>query len=221
MPVQRRSHARVRWSLALACLLCVAAAAPRPASADLFDDLYQRGQRQNGELRTFTASFTESTTSTLLTRPLVARGTVAVERPARIALRYTDPEERAVIIDGDRMTLWWPGRKLVQTRDIGAAQRRVRRYFVDSSPAELRSHFEIAAAEARDRPGFAITLVPKRSQIREGLASLDLWVDPGTLLLSGMRMTFPNGDTKTMTFADVKPNAAIDPAAFVVAAGAR
>jgi len=29
-----------------------------------------------------------------------------------------------------------------------------------------------------------------------------------------MRMTFPNGDTKLMTFTDVKPNAPIDPALF-------
>jgi len=27
-------------------------------------------------------------------------------------------------------------------------------------------------------------------------------------------MTFPNGDTKLLTFADVKPNAPIDPALF-------
>ena len=27
-------------------------------------------------------------------------------------------------------------------------------------------------------------------------------------------MTFPNGDTKLMTFTDVKPNAPLDPSAF-------
>jgi outer membrane lipoprotein-sorting protein len=221
MPVQRRPHARVSWPFALACLLCLAAAARPAGRADLFDELYARGQQRNGALRTFTASFTERTTSSLLTRPLSARGTVAVERPSRIALRYTDPEVRAVIIDGDRMTLWWPGRSVRQTKDIGAAQTRVRKYFVESSPRGLRSHFDIRAAEAADRPGYLVTLAPKRAQIREGLTLLDLWIDPATLLLSGMRMTFPNGDTKVMTFTDVEPNAALDPAAFDIPPGSK
>ena len=216
MPVQRRSHARVPWSLALACLLCLGAAAPRLAPPDLFDDLYQRGRERNGELRTFTASFTETTTSALLTRPLAARGTVAVERPSRIALRYTEPDVRAVIIDGDRMTLWWPGRGVLQTKDIGAAQKRVQKYFVESSPRELRSHFDIRAARATGRDGYLITLVPKRRQVLQGLKLLELWIDPATLLLSGMRMTFPGGETKVMSFTDVRPNAAIDPGVFRV-----
>jgi outer membrane lipoprotein-sorting protein len=176
---------------------------------DLFDEIYRRGQAQNGDLRTFTAAFTETTTSSLLTRPLIARGTVAVERPGRVALRYVAPDDRVVIIDGDRMTLSWPSRGVQQTRDIGASQRRVRKYFVDSSPDELRGHFEVAAREAVDRPGYLVTLIPKRKQIKEGLSRLELWIDPDTLLLSAMRMSFPNRDTKLMTYTDVKPNASV------------
>ena len=59
-------------------------------------------------------------------------------------------------------------------------------------------------------------MVPKRKQIQEGLSRLELWVDRTTQLLVAMRMTFPNGDTKLMTFADVKPNAPIDPSVFSV-----
>src|SRR5688572_29959913 len=70
-------------------LLGLAAAAAMPGLAagqapDLFDELYARGQKQNGNLRTFTAAFTETTSSSLLTRPLVASGTVAAERPGRV-----------------------------------------------------------------------------------------------------------------------------------------
>jgi len=186
----------------------------RGAAPDLFDDLYRRGQKQNGTLRTFTASFTETTTSTLLTRPLTARGTVAVERPSRVALRYIEPDERVVIIDGDRMTIAWPSRAVQQTKDIGAAQKRVQRYFVDSSPGELRSHFEITARELPDRAGYLVTMVPTRKQIKEGLTRLEIFVDPATLLMSEMAMSFPNGDSKRMVFSDVRPNTPVDPALF-------
>jgi outer membrane lipoprotein-sorting protein len=90
----------------------------------------------------------------------------------------------------------------------------VQKYFVDSSPAELRSHFEIAALEEPDRAGYVVTLAPKRKQIKEGLSHLELRLDPGSLLMTSMKMTFPNGDTKVMTFTDVKPNAVIDVAVF-------
>jgi outer membrane lipoprotein-sorting protein len=185
------------------------------AGADLFDELYKQGQAKNGAMKTLTASFVETTTSTLLNRPLVARGTMAVERPSRIALRYTDPDQRVVLIDANTMTMSWPARNLLQSQEIGAAQKRIQKYFVDSSPTELRSNFTIDAREADDRAGaYLITMVPKRRQIQEGLARLELWVDRTTQLMTAMKMTFPNGDTKLMTFSDVKPNAPVDQALF-------
>jgi outer membrane lipoprotein-sorting protein len=209
----------VRGGLASTLLLCAAIAfvisQAASARADLFDELFKQGQAKNGAMKTLTASFVETTTSTLLTRPLVASGTLAVERPSRIALRYTQPDERIVLIDGDTMTMSWPSRNVRQSKDIGAAQKRIQKYFVDTSPDELRSHFTIGAREADDRPGtWLVTMVPKRKQILEGLARLDLWVDRTTQLMVAMKMTFPNGDTKLMTFTDVKPNAPIDAAVF-------
>ena len=57
------------------------------------------------------------------------------------------------------------------------------------------------------RPGTdEVRLRPRRRQIRETLSTLDLWVDPKTALLVAMRMTFANGDTKTMTFEDLTVN---------------
>ena len=123
---------------------------------------------------------------------MIARGTVIVERPARVALRYTDPDARVVLIDGDRMTMSWPSANIRSVKDIGASQRRIQKYFVDSSPDELRSHFEVSAREADDRPGtYLITMVPKRKQILEGMTRLELWLDRTSLLLAAMRMTFP------------------------------
>ncbi|MGH9310546.1 MAG: LolA family protein [Vicinamibacterales bacterium] len=210
MRVQRSGHLA---ALVIAAILPLAV--EEAAGADLFDALYARGQKQNAQLHTFTASFTETTSSSLLTRPLVARGKVAVERPSRIALTYTDPDQRLVIIDGDRMTVSWPSRRVLQTKDIGASQRRVQKYFVNGTPDDLRGHFAVSARQTADGP-YVITMVPTRKQIKEGLSRLELTIDPATLLLSGMTMTFPNGDTKQMTFTDVTPNAPIDQSMFKV-----
>jgi outer membrane lipoprotein-sorting protein len=147
----------------------------------------------------------------------VSRGTLTVQRPSRVILRYSDPEPRVVLIDGDRMTTTWPSRQLHQHTDIARAQKRVQRYFVQGSAEELRREFDIELPSTSERPGTQeVRLRPKRKQIRETLRMLDLWIDPTTSLLSAMRMTFANGDTKTMTLARVVTNPALGPDAFSV-----
>jgi hypothetical protein len=59
-------------------------------------------------------------------------------------------------------------------------------------------------------------MLPKRKQIREALAALDLWVNRSSMLLDTLQMTFANGDTKTMAFENVVPNAPIEPGMFAL-----
>jgi outer membrane lipoprotein-sorting protein len=214
VPLRRRAiHA-------LSALAAVVLMAPRVASAppDAFDELYAKGKQVNDAMKTLTARFTETTTSTLLTRPLVARGRVAVERPSRVVLRYTEPDARTVLIDGGKMTVVWPSRNVRQVTDIGTTQGRIQKYFVNGTAADLRHEFQIEDhPSGGDRPNaYYLSMVPKRKQIHETLARLDLWVDRTSLLLDVMKMTFVNGDTKTMAFEDVLRNAPLEPNAFVL-----
>ena len=208
---------RLRAVLPICAIASTAIVAAAPA--DLFDEIYAKGRPFESSLRTLTARFTETTTSTLLTRPLVARGTLAVVRPDRVVLQYDDPDRRTVLIEGDVMRRVWPAQSVDQKTNIGAAQRRIQQYFVSKTPAELRGHFDIGADAAADAPGtWLVTLSPKRKQIREGLSRLELWLDQTTVMLAKMRMTFPNGDTKQMVFEDVRVNPDIDPSMFQIKA---
>lgn len=226
--MRHQRSGRARAARALAGALALAAgggvitarsASPAPAreapGRDLFDDIYQQGRAFEASLKTVVCRFTETTTSSLLARPVVSRGLLAVERPSRIAMRYDDPEPRSIVIDHDRMTFAWPARHVRQQTDIGAAQRRVEKYFVDKSPDELRRNFTITARDAEDRRGaWRVTMVPTRKQILQGIARLDLWIDRTTRILAAMQLDFPNGDTKLLEFEDVRVNAPVDPAMF-------
>jgi outer membrane lipoprotein-sorting protein len=192
--------------------------AQTPPPDQSFESIYKRSLELNATLKTLTARFTETTTSAMLTRPLIATGTVAVERPSRIVLHYREPELRDVLIEGDRLTLSWPARQIHEVTNIATINRRIQRYFVDSSSAQLRDTFTITIRTADDRPHIiGLTMVPKRKQIREGLAGLDLWIDDRSLMLAAMKMTFPNGDTKLMALEDVITNGPIEPSEFTIA----
>jgi outer membrane lipoprotein-sorting protein len=210
---------RLRWAVTSAFMVLAAAALlgarQKPGDDDSFDALYRRGSEINAAFKTLTARFTETTTSSILTRPLVASGVVAVERPSRVVLHYHQPEMRDVLIDGDRLTVSWPARHIRDVTNIAAANRRIQKYFLDSRPAQLRESFDIVSEKADDRPRtYRLTMLPRRKQIREGLSRLELWLDQTSLLLAAMRMTFPNGDTKLMVLEDVVLNAPIDPGVF-------
>lgn len=220
----RRARALVAL-VAIAAALELSAGAAAPPARDLFDTIYERGQPVASTLRTLTARFTETSESSLLARPLIARGTLALrrtaagdsERPATVILRYTEPETRTLLIDRDLLLLDWPGRTLRQQQNIGAAQKRVERYFLDKGPDQLRSHFTISAAVATGREGtWLVQMVPKRKQISQGVARIDLWIAQSDVLLRAMRMTFPGGDTKLMEFEEVVLNPTLDERAFAV-----
>jgi outer membrane lipoprotein-sorting protein len=213
----RRSAIHALAIVAATCILLVRTAAVAPKD-DAFDEMYARGQKANAAMKTLTARFIETTTSSLLTKPLVARGRLTVERPSRVILRYTEPDARVTLIDGNTMTMVWPSRSIRQTTDITTTQGRIQKYFVNGTASDLRGQFEIEEhGLAGDRPtAYHVSMVPKRKQIRAVLARLDLWVDRTSLLLDTMRMTFANGDAKTMVFEDVVSNAAIEPGTFNV-----
>jgi len=210
---------RVPAAVFACCVVLAAGAAAQkktaPRAPDVFDELYTRGKKANDAMKTLTARFTETTTSSLLTKPMIARGRVAVERPSRVVLRYTEPDVRIVLIDGNKMTMSWPSRNVKQVTDIGTAQGRVQKYFINGTVDDIRGQFDIDDHGTGDKAGtFYVTMVPKRKQIKENLAKLDLWIDQTSLLLDTMKMTFTNGDTKTMAFEDVVPNAPIEPGTF-------
>jgi outer membrane lipoprotein-sorting protein len=200
----------------------VACALPQDGGAaqkksDLFDELYAKGRGINDSMRTLTARFTEATTSALLTKPLVSHGDLAFERPDHVILRYAAPDSRTVLIDGSTMTIVWPSQHTRQTLDIGTAQGRIRKYFVNGTVDDLRREFDITAhAAAAGRGDYEVEMLPKRKQIRESLVSLGLRIDRGSLLLAGLTMTFANGDTKTMTFDGVALNAPLASNTFTI-----
>ena len=116
--------------------------------------------------------------------------------------------------DNNKMTMTWPS---CQVMDVGAAMKQVQKYFVDGSAADLRRQFEIDDRQTGEKPGvYHVLMVPRQKRIREALDKLELWVDQKSSLMQSMRMTFANGDTKTMTFENVTPNAPLPPGIFTL-----
>jgi len=199
----------------VAVVLALVAGSAQPP--DVFDDLYARAQQRNGAVRTVHAEFVETTTSTLLRDPIVARGTLVAEMPARLRLDYAGGDRRVVVVDEHRLAVNGQDPSMRLVRDITTTQKRVQKYFVDKSPAELRKHFTVRASADPGTPGtYEVLMVPTRAQIKEGLSELRIWIDGKTLFLRQIRMVFPGGDSKTFVLDHVRLDQPVAPGTFDV-----
>jgi len=201
-------------------LVFVGALAPAPQPADPLDALFARGKAMQATLHSISASFTETTVSSLLRDPLVARGTVVAAVPLRMLMTYTTPEVRYVLMDQTRIVTVVPSRRERDELNIADMQRRIQRYFVEASPKELRQSFDISLAPDPALPGADLMdMRPRRKQIKEGLARLRLWIDRTSLVMSKLRMDYADGDSRTIELSDIKINPPVDDRTFAIPSG--
>ena len=160
-------------------------------------------------------SVTETTTSSLLEKPLVSHGTIVAAPPSRVLMTYTDPERRIIAIDSKSLVVAWPDRGERERIDISQTQKRIDQYFTQANVKDLRSMFEIRAEpDATIAGSDRIDMRPTRKQIKGGLERLELWIDRESLLLVQMQMTFPGGDRKTIRLDEVTVNVPVTDETF-------
>jgi outer membrane lipoprotein-sorting protein len=205
---------RLLTTIALASVALGSAGADRDG---LFTQIYNRSVVKQQSMQSIRARFTETTTSSLLTAPIVSHGTVVGAPPARVLMTYVDPEPKTVVIDGDTLTIAWPERHERQQIRIGEVQKRIDQYFTHASIKDLQSMFEIVAMpDQTRRTADRIEMRPKRKQIKQGLERLDLWIDRESSLLVQMRMFFAGGDEKTIALDNITTNVPVTDAMFRV-----
>ena len=132
----------------IACVLLFCAAStsvPASQSSDPLDDLFRRARPVQAALKTLTASFTETSVSTLLREPVVATGTLVAAMPLRVVMEDKLPTPKTVALDQRWMVIAWANRTDFEKINIAEAQRRVQKYFVDVSPKQLRDSFTVTA----------------------------------------------------------------------------
>lgn len=199
-------------------LLSMAGPQARAPKGDLFTEIFQRGLVQQKSMTSIRGSFTETTTSSLLVKPIVGKGTIVAAPPARVRMTYTEPEPKTIVMDGKTLTVIWPKRNEREQIDIRGTQKRIDQYFTNASIDDLKKSFDIRAEpDGAMRRTDRVDMIPTRKQIKQGLEKLELWIDRESALLVQMRMTFPGGDTKTIALEDLAVNAPVSADTFQVA----
>ena len=167
--------------------------------------------------QTVRARFVETTTSSLLAKPRVQRGTLIGEKPERMVIRYTSPERKTILMDGNRLMVFEPGRPEPERIDITDIMKKVNHYFTRATPNQLRRAFTIRVFPDTEMLAlYQMDLLPRRKQIKQGLERLQIWVTRDSYMLAQMKMTFAGGDSEVFKLEDVELNVPIPPHTFDV-----
>jgi outer membrane lipoprotein-sorting protein len=204
---------RTAGTLTAIAMLGLAGAAPHQNS-DPLDDLFARGRAAQAATKSISASFTETSVSSLLRDPLVSTGTLVATLPIRVVMSYSSPTVKTVALDDTRLVIArGPGQPREEI-NIADTQRRVQKYFAEASPKQLRELFTITLSSDLKADAHRLEMVPRRKQMAEGIDRLRIWIDRTRLVMTRMVLDYPGGDSKTLELHDIRTNVAIDETVF-------
>ena len=146
----------VHWSLVIS-----SAAELSPTDTAV---LLQKLKEHRAKFPSLTADFTEEKTTHLLTKPLVAQGTIAFQTPNKFRRELKGNTPSITVTDGAKLWIYYPSFKTAELYTLGQRQ-----FFDDSIAALIAGlHFERIADYYRYRAfregeGYRLALTPKSS----------------------------------------------------------
>ena len=156
----------------------------------------------------------------LLRNPVILRGRLAVQQPARLAWEVSEPMRYKVVLDGSRVTQWDEERDKVETMSLGGNP--VFKVVVGQLQAWFSGRFDVLTkdftAEAQaGASGPTIVFIPKEGGFAgKTIRRVVLTFREDRRYIKDMLIEEVSGDRTLMTFTDTVLNTVIDPAIWEV-----
>jgi outer membrane lipoprotein carrier protein len=168
--------------------------------------------RAQASIRTLAARFSERKDLALLVEPILSKGEFFYASPNRARWQYTEPDDRIFLISDNTLQQYFPGRKVLEKRDLSAANTtRVFRLFgMGQTSTELSKMYEITLGETEaGSQAYLLILKPRRHMVEKRLSQVKLWVGEKDFLPRAMQWEEADGDTTLLSFENVNINSTI------------
>lgn len=180
------------------------------------DALVERVRREQADLETMRARFTQHKESELLLEPHDSRGLFLYKAPDRVRWEYQTPEPRVMAIRGEEMLTYYPEERRAESVSIGRITEQVFKYLGAAGSLETLMKYFSVAAEFPERTGdpYHLTLLPRYESVRKRLQSMELWIDGKGFLPTRVRYVEKEGDVTEYRFDDLEVNVAVPDSQF-------
>ena len=161
------------------------------------------GARYEG-VRTLCADFRQHLEVPLLGDEARGEGRVCQSRPNLFAMRFTDPDGDAVVVDGEAVWVYLPssspGQVLKMSPDRAAGGHDFHREFLIGTEERYEISYE-GMSEVGGRPAHHVLLAPREEA---GYDVAELWIDVERLVLRRLRVEETGGSIRTVTLDNVE-----------------
>jgi len=204
----------VRAAHAALALLAVAAL-PAPLRGQSADSIVLRAAAAYRQLHSLRADF-EQVVENEMVGTFTSRGTLAQAGASRLAMRFSEPEGEAIVIDGTYLWLYAPSTAPGQVLRTPIAQAsgygvNLLGWLLNDATARYRTQFV-----RTDQVGGASVDVVQLTPRAAGLpfTSATVWLDRSDALPRRLQVVDPTGNRRTLTLTNLRPNAAIPAGTF-------
>jgi outer membrane lipoprotein-sorting protein len=186
-----------------------AATAPILATGESLNQVLTRFDQVQGQIRTLSAEFIQTTRSPLLKDPIVAKGHFYLTKPDSVLWEYSAPESMRFVVAGGAYTGYFPERRRAEKRDIKRWSEQLFRFFgVGQGSKELGRFYEIALGDAGEdeKDAYLLVLSPKKHRVRKRFDEVRLWIDATTLLPVRIDYVGKDGNEREIRLRNMRLN---------------
>ena len=187
----------------------VATAEKNSASGGTLSQVLSRFDQVQGQVRTLSAEFIQTTRSPLLKDPIVAKGQFYLTKPDSVLWEYSAPESMRFVVAEGAYTGYFPERRKAEKRDIKRWSEQLFRFFgLGQGSKELGKFYEIALGDTgKDGEGsYLLVLSPKKRRARRTVSEVRLWIDAATLLPVRIEYVGKDGNEREIRFLNTRLN---------------
>jgi outer membrane lipoprotein-sorting protein len=199
------SHYRPTWLIVLLISICFATGLhAAPLSQDEITDLVKRLETVYQNRTSLQADFKEERHMAILKDPVVNQGKIWFTPPDKIRREITGNSPSTTVIDGKKMTIYYPKLKTAEQYDL--VKRPIIRQSLEALTAGLnfqRVGDYYSLEGTKEGNSYVVTLTPKTAAIRRLVKSLTLTMQTD-LTPEKVDYQSPRGERVLIDYSDVK-----------------
>ena len=159
--------------------------------------------------------FVQEKTSSMLSEPSVAEGTMHYAAPDRMRWEYTKPYAFALVVNGERIVKVTDGKAEVLGGNAGRMYQGMVNLIIGSASGKKLFDTTVFDIVLYDDNGFwRADLTPKRRDMKRMFSQLVFRFDKKTNGISRVEFVSANGDVTSIRFEEIKVNEAIGDEVF-------
>ena len=190
-----------------------------PLSAQSLDAVLGRIDKSAPQFKSLAADVKRDVHTAIVNDDTMETGTIKVKREKGTELALFDfkgADEKTVAFDGKTVSILYPRIKTVQIYNVGDNRAVLDQYLLlgfGITGAEMKSGYEVSwkgVENVNGQPADHLQLVPRSADVLKRLKRADLWIPAGSgVPVQQQFFTSASGDFMTMTYMNMKANAAV------------